>query len=73
MESKEQMLLEEKWLSDVKVGGELPNVLFSFHVRTCLHKMVKEKVEQGYSTQSVIKIACIAVMCRKVESIGSSC
>lgn len=41
------MLLEEKWLSDVKVGGELPNVLFSFHVRTCLHKMVKEKVEQG--------------------------
>lgn len=47
MESKEQMLLEEKWLSDVKVGGELPNVLFSFHVRTCLHKMVKEKVEQG--------------------------
>lgn len=69
------MLLEEKWLSDVKVGGELPNVLFSFHVRTCLHKMVKEKVEQlgSYSTQSVIKIACIAVMCRKAESIGSSC
>lgn len=42
---------------------------FFFHVGTCLHKRVKEKVEQGYSTQSVIKIACIAVMCRKLSQL----